>query len=797
MPVPFSRKLPITVLASASSLILFGTFGCGTASGPSGVAPLTPAGRSISGSVHGGQQPVVGAQISLYAAGKTGLASAPRSMLMAPVFSNTSGGFSITSDYTCQAGDQVYLLATGGNSGSGINSAIELMAALGPCANLTPSTFINLNEVTTVASVYALAAFMTGPQNLGSDATNTQSTDTLIGAMANTATMVNVATGAALQTSTGNGVVPLTTINSLANSIAACINSTAANSATCTSLFSDTGVTGSTPNTLQAALNVAHSPAANAGAIFALAGATPPFLPTLTTAPAAYTIAVAHPSDVLTYHNNNARNGVQSAETTLTPASVSSATFGKLFSFPVDSYLFAQPLYVGGLGMPDGAVHDVLYAASTHATVYAFDADGKNPTAGYLWSVSLLPAGERFTTSSDYGCTNPNEAGIVGTPVIDRAAQTMYLVTKTINSTTSVYTQRLHALSLLDGTERAGSPVVIAPTFTGTGDGGTTITFNPQRQLNRGALALVPNASGTNTVYITFASHCDIQQYHGIVVGYDGTSLANNASFIDTPNGVEGGIWNSNGGVTADAQGYIYSVSGNGTFDANTNGTDYGDAVMKLAPPAAGAASNLMAVNQYFTPDNQAYLNDHDLDTGGIENLLFTDPASGVAPNLLVAGDKNGTIYLLNTAQLDGYDLGPSQGNGDLQDFTGGGTFIYNFAFFNNTLFTSTPLDAYTYTPGTSSTAGKLATTASAAVNITTAPVVSANGTANGIVWAQDTSGKFYAFNSAGLAELYDSTQAGSRDTPATWVKFTSPVIANGKVYLSGQGALTVYGLLN
>ena len=168
----------------------------------------------------------------------------------------------------------------------------------------------------------------------------------------------------------------------------------------------------------------------------------------------------------------------------------------------------------------------------------------------------------------------------MGTPVIDRTAQTMYLVTKTINSTTSAYVQRLHALSLLDGTERPGSPVVIAPTFAGTGDGGTTITFNPQRQLNRGALALVANASGTNTVYVTFASHCDIQQYHGIIVGYDGTSMANNASFIDTPNGIEGGIWNSNGGLTADAQGYIYSVSGNGTFDANTNGPDYGDAVM-------------------------------------------------------------------------------------------------------------------------------------------------------------------------------------------------------------------------
>ncbi len=789
----FSKPLFATSLTLALA-------GCGTgASGPSATAPVIPAAHVISGFVHGGQQPVVGSQISLYAAGKAGLASAPRSMLAAPVVTGPGGSFSITKDYACQTGDQVYILATGGDAGSGLNPAIELMAALGPCSNLAPATNINIDEVTTVGSVFALSAFITGPQNLGSDATNTQSTDTLVAAFANTSNLVATATGTALQTSTGQGVVPYTTINSLANSLAACVNSVSSSSQTCTSLFSSTAVSGVSPNnTLQAAINIAHNPAANASAIYNLAGAASPFLPTLAGPPATYAIAVAHPSDVLTYHNNNSRNGVQSAESTLTPANVSSATFGKLLTFPVDSYLFAQPLYVGGIGMPDGAVHNVVYAASTHGTVYAFDADGKNPTSGSLWTVSLLPTGERYPTSSDYGnCSNPPEAGIVGTPVIDRAAQTIYLVTKTITSTGSTFTQRLHALSILDGTERPGSPVVIAPTFAGTGDGGSTITFNPQRQLNRAALMLAPNASGTNTVYTVFASHCDIQQYHGIILGFDGTSLANTASFIDTPNGVEGGIWMSNGGMLADAQGYVYAVTGNGTFDANTNGPDYGDAVLKLTPPAAGAASTNMGVNQYFTPDNQAYLNDHDLDTGGIEGLLFSDPASGVASNLLVAGDKNGSIYLLNTAALDGYDTGPSQGNGDIQDFTGGGTFIYNFAFFNNTLYTSTPLDAYAYNPGTSTTAGKFTTTPAYTASVTTSPVVSANGTANGIVWADETGGRLIAYNAANLVPLYTTAQAANnRDTPATFVKFTSPVIANGKVYLSGQGALVVYGLL-
>jgi hypothetical protein len=196
-------------------------------------------------------------------------------------------------------------------------------------------------------------------------------------------------------------------------------------------------------------------------------------------------------------------------------------------------------------------------------------------------------------------------------------------------------------------------------------------------------------------------------------------------------------------------------------------------------------------------------LEDHDADLGGAEPLLFSDPASGVAPHLMVASDKNGYLYLLNTANLGQYNTG-SNGidgtNGDIQDFGGNNSFIYNFAFFNNTLYTSAPLRAYTYIPGTSSSAGHFNTTFSAQpnnVNGSTAPTISVNGTSNALVWGLDQGNTMHAFTAPNLTEIYNTSQAANgRDAPGTWVKFTSPVIANGKVYLSGQGSLTVYGLL-
>jgi hypothetical protein len=755
--------------------------------------------QSFHGSVHGGQQPVAGARIALYAAGKTGTASSARSMLTAPVASDANGNFSLNGLYTCDAGDQIYLVATGGDAGGGLNPAIAMMAALGPCSVIqanAATTFIDIDEVTTVASVSSLAGFMTAARNVGSDAAHANA---LAAAMTNPQTMVNLATGSALATSTGNGIVPLTTLNSLANSIAACINSNQS-SGSCAALFSAARGASTPTDTIAATLNVVLNPAADAQQVFEQASASPPFQPTLTAAPSSYALTVQHPSDVLVYHNDISRDGVQSYERTLTPANVNVSQFGKLYAFSVDSYLFAQPLYVGGLAMPDGAVHNLLLAATTHGTVYAFDADGNNPAAGYLWSVSYIPSGERYPVANDYfGCGNPPESGIVGTPVVDRASQTMYFVTKTVTTTGSTFFHRLHAVSLLDGSEQPGSPQTIAPVFSGTGQGSSSgsIAFNGQTQNNRSALLLTTSASGAKTVWIAYASHCDVGPYHGLVLGYDGSSLAPTATFNNTPNGDDGGIWGSNGGPAADAQGNIYATGGNGTFDANTGGRDYGDSALKLAPPASG--STAMTVTDSFTPSNQQTLESKDLDLGGAEPLLFNDPASGVAPHLMVASDKNGYIYLLNTANLGRYDTG-SNGidglNGDLQDFGGNGVFVWNFAFFNNTLYTSNPLKAYAFTPGTATTAGTFNTRAVAQqVDGGVSPVISANGTANALVWVQDQNAHMRVFTPA-LTEIYDTYTNSSRDAPPPYVKFTSPIVANGKAFLSGQGAIYVYGLL-
>jgi hypothetical protein len=792
-------RIPLYILAISAGVSITG---CGMATSGAG-APSGSLVRTVNGSVHGGQQPISSAQIALYAAGTTGIASAARSMLTAPVSTDANGHFSITALYSCNPGEQVYIVATGGDAGAGVNPAIALMAALGPCATLQANAatiHIDVDELTTVASVFSLAPFMTGIQNVGADSAHANA---LAAAFATTQTMVNLSTGQSFSTSTGNGIVPLATIDSLANSIANCINSTAGSNA-CPSLFNATQGSGGTPSdTIAATLDVALNPAANPSGVFLQASATPPFQPTLTSAPASYSLTVQHPSDVLLYHNDIARSGAQTYEPTLTPANVNSTQFGKLFNFTVDSYLFAQPLYAGGLGMPDGQVHNILFAASSHGTVYAFDADGNNPSSGYLWSVSYIPSGERYAQASDYfGCTNPNEAGIVGTPVIDRASQTMYFVTKSITTTGSTFHHRLHAVSLIDGSEQPGSPQIISPSFAGTGDGttGTVIPFNAQTQNNRSALLLTTGASGAKTVWIAYASHCDIGPYHGLLLGYNGASLALTAAFNNTPNAGDGGIWGSSGGPAADAQGNVYVLGGNGGFDANTSGQDYGDSALKLVPPATGAPSNLMSVADYFTPSNQQTLQERDLDLGGGEPLLFTDPASGVAPSLLVASDKNGYIYLIDAANFGKYNTG-SNGidglNGDLQDFGGNGSFVWNFAFFDNTLFTGNPLRAYAYTPGTSTTAGSFNTTPVASQGDGgVAPVVSANGTSNAILWLQDQNAEMRATSVPGLTELYNTSMNSSRDAAPTYVKFTSPVVADGKVFLSGQGSIAVYGLL-
>jgi hypothetical protein len=806
----FSGSLLSAALAAGATCLLGG---CGTqAVSPAQTTSATHATSGATGVVFGGQQPVSGAQVYMYAAGTAGPGSSGRSMLAAPghVTTTAKGNFTLTGYYTCQPSEQVYLVALGGDAGSGTNTAIGLMAALGPCSALTVNTFVNVNELSTVAGVAALSNYIVSPTGLG----DTGYSNNIAAAFANTGNLVVSTTGIAPATTpVGNGIVPQANIDSLGDSLAYCINSTTSSN-TCATLFSYAVAGTSTPaNTLQAAINILHNPTQHAADIYNLPSGVQPFQPTLSGPPNTWAIAPSFPSDVLTFHNDVARSGVQSAETRLTPALVTSANFGKLRTFTVDGYMYAQPLYVGGYGMPDGSVHDLVLAATAHGTVYAFDADGNNPAAGYLWKQSMFAAGEGAVLQSDYGnCSDTvPESSLLGTPVIDRSTGTLYVVSTEKITATGAFTQKLHALNLVDGTEKFNGPTLIAATYAGTGGGsvGGVLTFDALKQNQRPALLL-----SNGTVWITWASHCDIQHYHGYVMGYNAADVSTRTVlFNNTPGGEDGGIWMSQGGPAADAQGAVYIVGGNGTFDADTGGSDFGDTGMKFTAPASGSTKPTIA--DYFTPSNQASLSSSDQDVGVSEALLFSDPSASAtyAPNLMLESDKTGRIYLLNTAHMGGY-AGSSSPNPDLQDFTLGGNIFNNPTFFNGTLYMGTdgvPLRAFAFVSGTSTAAGHFNTTYTSQAGTTpggsygsggVTPAVSANGTSNAIVWTVEHSGspaKLHAYDATNLGtEFYNSGQAASsRDQVPTPVKFNAPVIANGYVFLGGQSSIAVYGLLH
>jgi hypothetical protein len=555
-------------------------------------------------------------------------------------------------------------------------------------------------------------------------------------------------------------------------------------------------------------LNTAGAPVYSGyGLTAAYAGDTLDAASTSATVTANITPAV----DVLTFRNDVSRTGLQPAETKLTTSNVNATSFGKVFTFATDGYTYAQPLFVSSYKMGDGNLQNVLYVANATGTIYAFDADNNNPTAGYLWKTSVVPGNESVIAYTDYyGCTNPYpNAGIIGTPVIDRTLGVLYVVgkTKLVSGSTTTYIQRIHAISLATGAEMLNGPTVIAASVPGTGNGssGGTVAFNALAENERAALV---EANGS--VWISWASHCDEGAYHGWTIGYNAANVGQQTGvYNNTPNGSQGGIWMVSGGISADNAGNLFTVAGNGTFDANSGGKDYSDTVQRLGIGVSTGTTTLTS-EDYFTPTNEAVLSQNDEDFGTADALLFSDPASGVAPYLLATADKTGRIYLMNRYDLGGFDTGPSSTNGDLQDFAYGSQSFSNFGWFNNRVYIGQggkPLAAFDFTPGTAETAGYLATTPSMVTPVTFSsgystgglqPMFSANGTANAIVWGFDTNaGVLYAFNANALAtELYASSTNSTRDKPPTPVKFTVPVIANGRVYVAGQGAVAAYGVL-
>ena len=333
------------------------------------------------------------------------------------------------------------------------------------------------------------------------------------------------------------------------------------------------------------------------------------------TVSATASVAITDLAGMFTYHNNLSRDGVNNKEYALNTTNVKAATFGKRFSCTIDAAAYAQPLWVANVAI-GGGTHNVVIAATQHDTVYAFDADA-SPCQTY-WTKSLLATGETWVTSGDVGTADlAPDIGIVGTPVIDPATKTIYVVSKSKSG--GSFHQRLHALSVVDGSEKFSGPQEIA--FTSGG-----ITFDPFRQNERCGLALV-----NGVVYIAYASHGDQQTYYGWVVGYNASTLAQSGVFNDDPSSAFGGIWMAGGAPAADSGNNLYVITGNGNFNGTTQ---FGDSFLKLSTGSSIGASS------FFTPSNEASLNSSDSDLGAGGAAILVDQASSPVPRLLIGGGK-------------------------------------------------------------------------------------------------------------------------------------------------------------
>jgi hypothetical protein len=533
---------------------------------------------------------------------------------------------------------------------------------------------------------------------------------------------------------------------------------------------------------------------------------------------ASATIGVTDLQGVTTYLNGNSRQGANIQEYALAtsgPTAVHSTNLGKLFSCNVDGAIYAEPLWVANL-LVSGNVHNVVFVATQHDTVYAFDADANANPCVPLWTASLIDAnhggvsGETWVSSSDEsGCGDvAPDIGIVGTPVINLGSKTMYVVSKSKNSAAIPFNQKLHALDITTGMEKP-SPVVISATASGNGNGsvGGVLTFDPLLNNQRSALLLE-----NGHVIIAWASHCDFGAYHGWVMSYNAATLAQEAVLNATPNGARAGVWMAGAGPAADASGNIYLATGNGTFDANSGtspNNDYGDSVLKLGLPSGGK----FPVSSYFTPKSQAALeaNDGDQGSGGV--LLL--PAVG-AHNYLVQAGKEGNVYVADDASLGGYS---TTSNNVVQELAGvlpggvwgaptywNGNVYYGAA--QDPLASSDPLRAFSFDTVTAATLSASPTSVTTKIYGFPGPTspVSSNGNANGIAWALDNSmyctaqslgcgpTVLHAYDATNLAhELWNSSQSAA-DQAGFAVKFTVPTVANGRVYVGTRGTDTGLG---
>lgn len=515
----------------------------------------------------------------------------------------------------------------------------------------------------------------------------------------------------------------------------------------------------------------------------------------ITSNAATLTVTVAASTDVLTYHNDNSRSGQNLTETILTPATVNSTQFGLLRVLPADGLVDGQPLIVSNLSM-SGTLHNVVFIVTENDSVYAYDAD----TGAALGHVSVLGTGEK--PSDDRGCNQVTpQIGITSTPVIDRGTGpngTIYVVAMSKDAS-GTYHQRLHALDLVTLAERPNSPVTIQATYPGTGNNSTgTTSFDPAQYEERAGLLLV-----NGTVYTAWASHCDDNPYNGWIMGYAESSLAQTQVLNVTPNGSEGAIWQSGGGMAADSAGNIYALVANGTFDTTLDASgfplqgDYGNAFIKLS--TAGA----LQVTDYFDMDNTVAESSGDVDFGSGGPLLLPDEtdSTGVVRQLAVGAGKDGHLYVVDRTNLGKFSMSNNAIWEDIPGALPGGIWATP-AYFQGTVYygdVGGTLKAFAIRQALLETTPTYQTTMSFGYP-GTAPAVSASGASNGIVWAVENSqpAVLHAFPAGNLAtELYNSNQAANgRDQFGAGNKFMTPTIANGKVYVGTPTGVAVFGLL-
>ena len=501
--------------------------------------------------------------------------------------------------------------------------------------------------------------------------------------------------------------------------------------------------------------------------------------------------------DITTYHVDVARTGLNPSETTLTPTTVTSATFGLLRTLPVDGKVDGEPLYLSNLTI-GGVSHNVTYAVTEHDSVYAFDAD----TATQLWKTSILGAGE--TTSDDHGCSQITpEIGITSTPVIDRKAGTngTIFVVGMSEDSSGHYHQRLHALDVTTGAELSGSPTEIAASYPGTGANSSSgkVVFDPAQYAERAGLLLL-----NGTIYMGWTSHCDSGPYTGWLMAYSESTLAQTSVLNLTPNGSEGSIWMAGAGLAADASGNIYFLDANGTFDTTLNASgfptssDFGNAFVKVS-----TATTALSVADYFETSNTVSesAGDEDLGSGGALVLPDLLDTAGTVPHLAVGAGKDSRIYVVNRDSM-----GKFSSTGDTaiyQEISGGlsGTVYSMPAYFNSTVYYGAVTDTLKAFPITNAMLATAATVHSANTfqYPGTTPSVSANGTTNGIVWAVENASPavLHAYDATTLAELYNSNQAASaRDQFGSGNKFITPTIVNGKVFVGTPSGVAEFGIL-